>query len=52
MYIVVETTCFPASWKVELKKWPGRDNATCNYFRTKEAAIAEARRKNKLHYAT
>jgi hypothetical protein len=38
---------YPACWKVERTKWPGLDNDTCNFFRTKEEALQECARRNK-----
>ena len=43
---VVDTPCYPARWKVESVKWPGRDNSTCNYFRLRGDAVAEAAKRN------
>lgn len=37
-YHVIETPCYPASWKVDCIKHPGSDNATYLYKRAREEA--------------
>jgi len=46
MYTVIKTECYPNEWKVVDKRWPGRDNATCNYFYAHDLAQREANRRN------
>lgn len=46
---VVETPCFPCSFKVEGINWPAGhgSNSTCNFFETYAEANTEANRRNK-----
>lgn len=46
LYRVFLTSCWPACWKVG--RFSEDDNATCNFYRSKETATQEAHRRNQL----
>lgn len=47
-YEVIQTVCWPAQWKVESVKWPGRNNSFTEYFVNQLDACKEAQRRNEL----
>lgn len=47
-FIVIETPCWPAKWKIIQSNCRVEDNTLSNFFRSKQDAQKEAHRRNQI----